>query len=88
MKQVMGLLAALMLGACASTGEPDAAAPRVASAPAAASELVCEYTARTGTTIPSKRCFTAEQRDASRQAVKDLQDTLPGNAPSDASSRK
>lgn len=88
MKTLIVPLAALLLGACASTPEPEVAAPRVASASAGTGELVCEYTARTGTTIPSKRCFTADQRDAARQAAKDLQDTLPGNAPTDSSARK
>lgn len=87
MKNMIGPLAALLLCACAST--PQTLPPAEAVAPQIASNnMVCEYTSKTGTTIPSKRCYTAEEKEAARQAVKELQDNLPRGSVSDSTGRR
>lgn len=76
MKNMIGPLAALLLCACASTPQSppqaEAVTPQIAS-----NNMVCEFTPKLGSTIPSKRCFTAEEKEAARQAVREIQDNLP-----------
>ncbi len=87
MKNMIGPLAALLLCACASTPQPqpqaEAVSPQVAS-----NNMVCEFTPKLGSTIPSKRCFTAEEKDAARQAVREIQDNLPRGSVSDSTGRR
>ncbi|KQV47263.1 hypothetical protein ASC95_24075 [Pelomonas sp. Root1217] len=60
----------MVLAACASTTP----APAKDAAVAAADEnVVCDRETRTGTILPTKRCRTAEQREADRRTVESVE---------------
>jgi uncharacterized protein YcfL len=62
-------LAALLLAACAST-------PPVTTTAAADNDkdVLCEREARTGTILPTKRCRSAEDREADRRSLENASD--------------
>jgi hypothetical protein len=70
MKRMLLILAPLALAACASTTSPSTQDATVA---AADNGTICDRETSTGTILPTKRCRTAEQREAERRAVESVE---------------
>ena len=70
MKRLLLPLLSFALAACAS-------APSEKEIPLAAidKDTICEREARTGTSLPTTRCRTAEQRKADQASVTQLEET-------------
>jgi len=70
MSRVLLVLLPLTLAACASTTVPVAKDAAVA---AADKNVICDRETRTGSSLPTKTCRSAEQRDADRRAAEELE---------------
>ncbi|MBW8844055.1 MAG: hypothetical protein JF607_03650 [Burkholderiales bacterium] len=71
MKRLLLPLIPLLLAACASA--PTEPKQEVALAPVD-KDTICEREARTGTSLPTTRCRTAEQRKAAQEGVAQVEE--------------
>lgn len=70
MKRMLLILLPLALAACASTTSPAAKSDSLASND---NNVICDRETSTGTSMPTKRCRSAEQRDADKRAAEELE---------------
>lgn len=79
MKRILLRLMPVVLAACASTPPPP---PTDGEMAARGPDVTCEREVRTGTSLPTKRCRTVEQREADRRAVDGVRDAVRNTGPS------